>query len=202
MKKLLLVVGLLFVVLAAGFTDEYVISTIDCYRTDYFFEKELVFKYDDENDLYYLYSSNSYSACWFILTPEDLEILRANVGKALDWIQIAKDNNTSVTKELPDSKMYIKAIMRRGDDWYNSRREITLTFTFLSKIEPNEVLCSLLIDGTEVPTVQNQYIDIEFEDVVFVDDLIDFFYNAISEETIEKAKKQHEKQKEVDALFT
>ena len=202
MKKLFLEVSLLSSFLAFGFTDEYIISTIDCYDAKYFLEEQIYFKYDDEENLYYLQKKDYFSSAWYVLTPENLEILRANIKKALDWGKIAKENKTSISKELPDSQIKVSAIKEYHNEWYSSSRDITLTFNFLSVVEHSTVICSLVIYGNQVPSLQNQYIDIEFEEVIFTTDLIEYFYDSISPETIEAAQKQHEKQKEAEALFT
>lgn len=200
MKKILCVVCLLAVGLLQIFCDEYQISSFSGYTED-FYEYELNLKYDDNKDIYYLFKKDYGSVYWYTLTPEKLDTLRANVEKVKQWIQIAKENKTSVTKELPDSKISTQGTLYTSSgDWYNSLLDIDLEFHFLSVMEESEDF-AIIIKGEKVRSEENKYIDIEFETMFLINNQIDYFAEAISVDSVEKAKKEHEKMKASQDLF-
>lgn len=201
MKKIFAFLMVFMLSLSATFADEYVVSKIECLSVDGFLDQEISFKYDDSENVYYLYRYTYSRSYWFTLTPEEVEKLRANLNKAKDWIKIAKENNSTIKKELPDSKISVEGSMSSGNDWYETRNDIDLDFIFVATLAEEPKITSLLIRGEAEPSRQNQYIDVEFESVVFINEQIDAFIEGISEEAIEAAKEKHKKEKAEADLF-
>lgn len=201
MKKIITFVTILLVGLSAALADEYVISNIECYSSEGFYDRELTFKYDDEEDVYYICRYTYSTAYWFTFTPTQLEKLREVLSKTQEWVKIASENRTSITKELPDSAISVRGIMKQGNNWYTTKWDIPLNFFFISQISENSELLTLFIRGNKEDSKQNQFIDIEFESVVFFDDGIEAFAKAISPETIEAAKEKHAQEKKSEDLF-
>ena len=194
----------LFLVMLMGvvaFADEYVISKIKCLDTEFYYSREITFKYDDEDDVYYFYRSGYSLSYWFTLTPDEVEKLRNVLIKVKEWGKIAKENKATISKEIPDSVIEVEGTMKSGNSWYVTRREIPLHFFFISSFSDDAELTSLTIVGGEVESKQNQFVGIEFEDVLFINTSIDDFIKAISKETVEEAKRKHANQKNASGLF-
>lgn len=191
MKKIFALVTVFILGLSTLFADEYVVSKIECIAADGLYDRELTFKYDDSENVYYLCRSTYSAVYWFTLTPENLEKLRANLKKVQEWAKLAKENKSSISKELPDSSFSVEGTMKRGNNWYSTKWNIELNFFFISHISDEGEIISFMIRGGEKSSKQNQYIDIEFESVVFLNTEIDALINAISSETIEAAKLKH-----------
>ncbi len=166
-----------------------------------FYDREVTFKYDDEENVYYIYRSTYSSAYWFILTPAKLEKLRANLNKVQEWSKLAKEKKASISKELPDSNISVEGIMNRGNDWYSTRWNIDLNFFFVSQVNEESEFISLLLRGGEEESSQNEFVDIEFESVVFINNEIDSLISAISNKTIEAAKTRHTQEKTISDMF-
>lgn len=201
MKKILFVFSFLICGLSALFADEYVVSKIDCMAADGFYDRELTFKYDDSENVYYLCRSTYSAVYWFTLTPAKLEKLRTNLNKVQEWSKLAKENKSSISKELPDSKISVEGTMKRGNDWYTTRWNIDLNFFFISQVTDEAEVMSLLLRGGEESSKQNQFVDIEFESVAFINTQIDEFIKAISSESVEEAKKKHRQEKTAADMF-
>lgn len=201
MKKILTVLLGLFIMSASAFADEFYISSFDCVEAEHYHDREISLKYDDEDDIFYLYQSFYSSSYWFTLTPAKLELLRKNIAKAQEWTKLARENKTKVTKQLPDSTIKVPGAKRSGNDWYTTRYDLTLDFFFISVIDDSSDLVTLMIRGDEEESRQNQFIDIEFESVIFLNDQIDAFAKAISEETIQAAKQERLNEKKTADLF-
>ena len=201
MKKIFSFVILTFLMISSVFADEYVISKIECIEAEHYYDRELSFKYDDEDDVYYIYRSTYSKAYWFTLTPTKLEQLRKNIKKVQEWSKIAKENKSSISKEVPDSLIKVEGIMKSGNDWYTTRWDIPLNFFFISSPSEGVEIVSFLMRGGEQESRQNEFIDIEFESVIFINNDIDKFAEAISVETIENAKKKHAEEKKQEDMF-
>lgn len=201
MKKLFLLISFIIFGLSTLSADEYVVTKFKCLAADGLYEREIDLKYDDKENVYYLFSSSYSTAYWFILSPEKLEKLRSNLQKVQDWSKLAKENKSSISKELPDSKISIEGIMLTNNDWYTTRWDIPLNFFFVSQINEGAEIISLLIRGGAAESRQNEFIDIEFDSIIFINNQIDEFINAISSETIETGKNNHKEQKKAAEMF-
>ncbi len=201
MKRLLTLIAVLFMGLSAVFADEYVISKVDCIAADGLYDRELTFKYDDELNVYYIFRSTYSAAYWFTLTPAKLEKFRENLNKVQEWSKLAKEKKASISKELPDSKISVEGAMKRGNNWYSTSWNIDLNFFFISQINDGAEIISLLLRGGEEESIQNEFVDIEFESVVFLNSEIDSLISAISNETIEEAKNKHAHEKITSDMF-
>ena len=187
---------------SAVYADEYVISKIDCYKKSYgnFDNAEISFKFfDDEQNIYCLQWSTYSHTYWFPIMPEDLEKMRATLVKSKEWTRIAKENKTEVTKEIPGSTINVVGGMKSGNDFYTTRRPIPLTFIFAANAK--EAYYVLFIKGDSAKAKENEFIDIEFDTIGLYDYQIDDFIDAISPETIEKAKSKHQQEKKNAELF-
>lgn len=201
MKKLVIFLSVLILGLSAVFADEYPVSTIKAFDVKDYYEQELTLKYDDSENVYYLFRSTYRGSYWFTLTPTKLEKLRATVKKAQEWSAIAIEKKTSVKKELPDSELKVPGTLHSGSDWYTTRWDLTLKYHFVAEVNDTTSIVSILLVGDEEASRQNQYMDIEFPSYVFINSQIDDLANAISEETIKKAKENHKAEKEAADMF-
>lgn len=192
---------IIFLNLSCIFADEYIISKLNCVEPENYYKRELLLKYDDEDDVYYLYKSTYSHSYWYTLTAADLDKFRTNVEKAKEWINIAKKNKVSVKKELPDSELSVEGAKKSGNDWYFTRWDIDISFLFAAGFENDKELFILLLEGGESESSENMFIDIEFESVFFMNDQIYGLSNAISKETVEKAKLKHEEDKKTADMF-
>lgn len=202
MRRFYLLVCLFVVACSSLFADEYVISKIDCCSED-FYERQLALKYDDKSDVFYLFRSDYSSMYWFTLSPSDLVKLRTSLVKYKEWEELAKTNITEVTKELPDSSLSVKGTEIRGNDIYETLRDLTLHLYFISitKDAEDSVFTMLYLKGGEMQSRQNKYHDIEFESVTFLDDQVDALIQAISQEAVDAAVAAHNKKKADADLF-
>ena len=201
MKKLFSLILIALFMIDFVFADEYVISKIECVDAENYHDRQLSFKYDDEDDVYYIYRSTYSRSYWFTLTTDKLNQLRKNIKKIQDWSKLAKENRSSIGKEVPDSLIKVEGTMKSGNDWYSTRWDIPLNFIFVSSFSDKSEITSFMIRGGEQESRQNEFIDIEFESVLFINDYIDKFAEAINEETVEKAKKKHADEKKQEDLF-
>ncbi len=196
------VLCLVFVVLLSvnSFCDEYVVSKFSYYDSD-FYSHEMTLKYSDKNNEFYLFRSTYSRSYWFTLTPEKLDALRNNLTKVKEWEKVAKDNKSTITKELPDAIINVEGTMKSGSDWYFTSSDIPLNFFFMSNISDDHESVALYLPGGEKGSTKNKYITIEFESMLLADAQIDDFIKAISEETINEAILKHENEKNTADLF-
>lgn len=190
-----------FFIVTICFADEYVISKIECVETQNLYDRELTLKYDDEDNVFYLFRSTYSRSYWFTLNPSKLEQLRQNLIKTQEWGKLAKDNKSSIKKEIPNSVIKVSGTMKSGNDWYTTYKDIPLKFFFVSSFSDDFEIVSLMLVGDEQESKQNQFIDIEFESVLFLNSEIDDFANAISKETVDNAIKKHTEEKQAADIF-
>lgn len=201
MKRLLVLVSVFLLGLSALSADEYVVGSVDCYEVEYSFDSKLVLKYDDSKDVYYLVQDSLYRTKWFTLSPENLEKLREIVKKAQEWADIARKNSATVTKDIPDSQIKGECIMKSGNDWYKSYGNLALNFLFVANSDESGTNTFLGLIGDAKESLTNQFIDVEFESIVFVESQIDSLAKVISPESVQAAKEKHEAEKKVEDLF-
>lgn len=201
MKKLLILILVFVIGFSEVFADEYIVSNVECVDAKYMNNRELMLKYDDEDDVYYLCRYTHSAIYWFSFTPTKMEMLRANIKKAQEWAILAKENKSTITKELPNSTIKVSGTMKRGNEWFSTRNDISLNFFFVSHITDEGEITTLLLRGDEEESRQNQFVDIEFESVVFVNKDIDAFLDAISPESISAAKERHAAEKKSADMF-
>ena len=137
----------------------------------------------------------------FFFTSDEVEKLRINLQKVQEWSKLAKEKKVSIKKELPNSKIYVQGEKRIGNNFYSSTYETPLLFTFISIIENDRVHTSLRIEGESVVSSENEFVNIEFGQIVFLNEQIDLFINAISSKTVESAREKYEKEKKDSDLF-
>lgn len=199
MKKMFLVLSFLVCGLSAIFADEFVVSRIGCSDAKTFYDEEILLKYDDKENVFYLFRSDYARDYWFILTPEKLKQLRETVKKAQEWSALAFEKKSEIAKDIPKSEIKVPVTMKRGNDWYTSSYDMTLYFKFISIFNDKSSLTSLLVMGNAVSSRQNRYCELEFEAVIFVNSTIDKLAAAISEEAVNKAiEEQKKKQSDAD----
>lgn len=197
MKRLFFVLFLLLFLSSYLYADNYMISTIRGYDKNRDII-ELYFNYDDELNLYFLERRELFFTYWYQLYPDDIKQLRENLYKAKDWAKIAKENKTDISKAIPNS-ISSKGIMLYDSSWYTTERNITLRFVFASK--ENGTVSAIGLAGDGEKTKQNQFLNINFEIILFFTNQIDDFINAISPTTIEQAKAKHQQEKKTLELF-
>lgn len=209
MKKLFLLLLMLFCyLLPLSAEDCYVVSKFDGYasddngrpvrRTNEFQCYPTFFGEGGEYCVFFYSDSARY---WFFFTSDEVEKLRINLQKVQEWSKLAKEKKVSIKKELPNSKIYVQGEKRIGNNFYSSTYETPLLFTFISIIENDRVHTSLRIEGESVVSSENEFVYIEFGQIVFLNEQIDLFINAISSKTVESAREKYEKEKKDSDIF-
>lgn len=193
--------------------DQYLVSSFNCYAPDwdgeyvirtidfqYSFVRDPYFGERDEYSFFYYRGGRRY--CFFF-TSDDVEKLRSNLQKVQEWSKLAKENKLSITKDLPlpDSIISVRVQMCIGNKCYTSILKIPLTFRFFSEIDSDrETIILSIIGGTSV-AFEDEFVDIEFEGIAFMNEQIDFFINAISSKAVESAREKYEKKKKDADMF-
>ncbi len=203
MSKFLRCLLLIFFLGSYLCADEYVIDKISYYDFDTRIIKEMNFKYDDKRNIYYLQTSDFLTTAWIEITPDQLVCLRNTVKKSVDWANIAKENSTTVEKELPDSTITTDVIWSSGGEVYKnaSWNKLDIHIHFVSVFENPNTVTSILLYAGKVSASNNKYENYEFPGVVMIDEQITDFSEIISENNINNAKDKHKEEKKVQDLF-
>lgn len=160
------------------------------------------FKYDTEKDMYYIKTTTWIDAGWIHITPEQLTNLRNSLAKAKDWCKIAIDNESEITKEIPNSQLSSKVIWSFGDDWHTSYNKIQITFTFMSlKSDYGNIICCLGIQSSKIDASDNEFITYSLPQMLISEDSLDNFIYVISESNISSVLDKYNKSKEAESLF-
>lgn len=187
MKKVFFIFCILLVGITSTFADEYTVATYPILETNYWTEDNVTIRYEDETGQFMFYDGNSYSTLWMIFTAEDLNTMRKTAEKALEWKKIALENKAEVSKEIPDSMIYVELAESSGSSFYMGARKVPVSFNFVSTT--NAELIAILVVGGSTTASTNKYIDLEFTGQAILD--IQAFADAISEESINEAIKKH-----------
>ena len=209
MKKLFLLLLMLFCYLSTlSAEDCYVVGSFDgivlddnrrpVIRTNKF---QCYPTFLGEGGEYCVFFYSGSARYWFYFTSDEVEKLRINLQKVQEWSKLAKEKKLSIEKELPNSKIYVQGNKYFGNKYYSSTYETPLLFTFISIIENDREYISLRIEGESVVSSENEFVNIEFGQIIFVNEQIDLFINAISSKTVESAREKYEKQKKDSDLF-
>lgn len=212
MKKLFLLLLMLFCyLLTLSAEDCYVVSKFDGYvsgdnrrpvrRTIEFLCYPESHTFFGEGGEYCVFFYSGSARYWFSFTSDGVEKLRINLQKVQEWSKLAKEKKLSIRKELPNSNIYVLGKMCVGNRWYSSKSYTPLSFYFHSEIENDKEAIVLGIIGGTVVSSENEFVDIKFEDIVFLNEQIDLFINAISSKTVESAREKYEKQKKDSDIF-
>lgn len=203
MKKICLLFLFTLVSIISLFAEEYTISSYDYIDLDSD-SRTMQIKYDDGRGVYAFQASDYFSSKTMIFTEEDLNSMRVMVQKALEWQNIAIENKASVTKEIPNSKIYMVVGDYIGSTQYVGAKKVPVTFNFYSKFYPEDdiVFTALMIVGGSTTATSNEFIDIEFQSQIIADTDIQHFADAISEETFKNAIEKHNNDAKIaDDLF-
>lgn len=199
MKKTCLLFLFALVLACFVFAEEYTVSTYSFTDPDYYSEKTMRIRFDDETKEYMFQFSNSYSTLWMVFTEKDLESMRLTAQKALEWEKIAIDNKAQVSKEIPNSTIYME-LYESSSSFYSGTTKVPVTFTFIAT-EGAGLTCLMIVGGKTTAT-SNRYIDIEFQGQLLIGKEIQLFADAISEETITNGINKHNNATSVaDDLF-
>ena len=212
MKKLILLLLMLFCYLSTlSAEDGYVVSRFDGYvkednggivkRTIEFQCYPESHTFFGEGGEYCVFFYSGSARYWFSFTSDGVEKLRINLQKVQEWSKLAKEKKLSIRKELPNSNIYVLGKMCVGNRWYSSKSYTPLSFYFHSEIENDKEAIILGILGGTVVSSENEFVDIKFEDIVFLNEQIDLFINAISSKTVESAREKYEKEKKDSDIF-
>lgn len=202
MKKLFLSISLIFLLSFDLFADEYSIFKGNAYTYNNVWknldETQFLIKYDDEKNIYYLFTEDWINKIWICLSEDDLQTIRNTIAKYQDWVKIAKENQVEIYKEIPNSSIKTKVLWLYGeDDWY-SASGLVLSFNLLSQ---NTQRHQLVITSNKVESNSNEFIDVKLESLYFDETEAQELLNGINTEKIEAAKKEYNKKKEVQDLF-
>lgn len=202
MKKVFLLIGLIFLLSFGLFADEYSIFTGNAYTYNRVWKKldetQFLIKYDDEENIYYLFTVDWLNKIWIYLSEDDLQTIRNTIAKYQDWVKIAKENSVEIDKEIPNSSIRtIVSWLYGDDDWY-SASGLVLSFSAFSQTTQRH---QLVITSNKVESYSNEFIDVELEPLYFDESEAQELLNGISTEKIEAAKEEHNKKKEAQDLF-
>lgn len=194
MKKVVLILLFAFVAMCFVFADEYVVSSYSYTDPDFGSEETVNIRYnDDDGDLFMFVISDYFSTKVLMFTKEDLESMQITAQKALEWQKTAVDNKAEVVKEIPNSKlrMIIGEIM--GSSTYVGKTKVSVSFNFASIVDEDtgNVNTAMMIRSESTTDISNEFIDLDFPAQLIIDEDIQHFADAISEDTIQKAIDKH-----------
>ena len=203
MKRFLLV---LFLMVFAHnlYADEFLIGKMQCYKVlnynpDNLYPEEIAISYNDITYTYILQRSMYATSYRFTFFPFEIEKLRNNLSKIKEWEIIAKENKTSVSKELPNSIITVDGRMKMYAT--NITRSFSLFSSVSIKLNDEEVTTVFVITGEGgKPKKLGEEIFI-FDPLVFFAEDINKLSNLISPETLEQAKVKHQQEKKAAELF-
>lgn len=202
MKKIFLSIGLILLLSFGLFADEYTVFAGNAYTYNSVWknldETQFLIRYDDEENIYYLFTSDWLNKIWIYLSEDDLQTIRNTIAKYQDWVKIAKENRVEIDKEIPNSSIRTKVVWLYGDDDWYSASGLVLVFEVLSQ---NSQRHQLVITSNKVESYSNEFIDVELEPLYFDESEAQELLNGISTEKIEAAKEEHNKKKEAQDLF-
>ena len=185
------------------YADEFLIGKMQCYKVlnnnpDNLCPEEIAISYNDITYTYTLQRSMYATSFRFIFFPIEIEKLRNSLLKIKDWEIIAKKNGTGVTKELPNSLIYVDGRMKIYE--IDITRSFSLAPAVSIKLNGEEVSTVLVITGTGGKTKPGEEIFM-FEPLVFFSEGINELNNLISPETLDQAKAKHQQEKKTAELF-
>jgi len=122
----------------------------------------LEIRFDTDNNMYYLfyyYIGLTQTPVWISLTENQLEILRNNLKKFIEWDTIARRENANISRELPNSAIdAVNVIEGTGYERAESRNLTNLLFRFDTDTQATKMAGEplLLITSNKVGT-RNAY---------------------------------------------
>ena len=200
MKKLLLVIGFLTVAIFLH-SDEFLLFAGDAYVYNDVFknfnEAKYAFKYDDKDEVFYLFVTDIFNKAWIVITPEQLAILRNNLAKYIEWEKTAIANKVKIEKEIPNSAIKTKVVWQFGDEWYKASN-LSLSFVFFSQSIARH---QLVIDSNKVKSSTNEFVTFKLDAMYFEKNQVLAFIKGISEEFISAEIKEYQNKKSAEKLF-
>ncbi len=201
MKKIVLLIFTVVLTFALFpfFAEEYTIGSITALSSNGRTEKKVNFRYNDDEDTYFLQVPNLFGVGWIFLSEQQLEILRGIISKSIEWGKIVEENKVAVNKSIPDSEITSKVTWLFGNSWHSANR-ITLKWAFHG-LEKGAWF--ITFDSTEATSNQNQFVTYSTEITVITQDEVVNFGRIIAKENIENAKSDYaKKKKNIDLLFS
>ena len=202
--KSILFLLLFFIFISYLSAEELFVGSVSYLDIDSTTEESFNVKYDTEEDLYYLQTSDWITVGWVILTPEQFKTLQATVDKALDWCTIAKDNQSSIKKEIPNSNINCSVLWQYGDDPYinNPYDKLSITFQFFSiENDVNQILSSLVLTAPKITASSNEFVDYKFPHMLIPEDFLQEFATIITDSNISSVVEKYNKAKAAEDLF-
>ena len=200
MKKYLFAF-IFIIILSLLHAEEYVIYLGNGYNADKT-SKELTkinfaIKYDDSENTYYFFTNDAHNTSWIFISKEQLDIIRKNLKKYIEWEKLAVQNKSIIEKQLPDSSITTYVFWKFNDNWY-SADSLVLRFVFLSQTSSRHHLC---ISSSKVEPNSNESIDFRLNTIYLKKDQVKSFLKGISEKAVDKVQEENKMKKKNEEIF-
>lgn len=201
MRKIIFIIFALVYSCFSINADEYLIYQGSAYQyNDFlkgFVDAQFLIKYDDEEEIYYIFTSDIFNDIWIDITSEQLAAIRSTVSKFIDWEKIATDKQVEIDKQIPDSEIDTSITWKYGDDWYfGSNFKI-----YFSAFSQNTERHQLVISSNKVDSKKNKYISAKLDTLYLDIDQVLSFDNGINQGKIQEIINEHNKMKKNQDLF-
>ena len=163
-----------------------------------FTDVENNFKYDQSEDLIYMYTYN-YTTTAHLLNKEHREILISIVDKYLEWNEKAISKEVTLEKNI-EIDLVVRGVFKAGSDWHWSceRPSNSIIAKFFSQ---NTERHQLVLSFGKIQSCSNEYIDhkpdqlyIDYEEALIIKQLL-------TQDSIDKTIQEFEKQKSIEDDF-
>ena len=164
----------------------------------------LEIRFDTDKNIYYLfykYIALTEIPVWISFNENELEILRNNLKKFIEWDAIARRENANISRELPNSAIdNVNVIEGTGFERAESRNLTNLFFRFDTDTQATKMAGEplLLITSNQVVT-RNAYGIVTLQ--VIINLTSSQAQNLLTEIQPEKIKKSIDKVREQNNLF-
>lgn len=201
MKRFFWAICLIFAGLISLHADEYVVYSGSAYQYNEFLkgfsDAKFLIKYSDDEEVFYLYTSDVFNKAWINISSEDLEKTRKTIGKYLDWVKIATEKQVEIDKEIPESEIQTSISWKFGDDWYSSDSFKLNFHAFSQNIQRHQ----LVISSNKVESDRNEFVSIKLDTLYLDQDQAAEFLSGIDPETVKKIIAEHDSKQKNQELF-
>ncbi|HOF02173.1 MAG TPA: hypothetical protein PLG34_00560 [Spirochaetota bacterium] len=200
-QKFIFLLSILFLLTFTIFSDEYAIYISDGYVYNDVWgsltKTQFAIKYDDEEEIFYLYSQDYLTKGWIHYSLDDIQTFRNALNKYIEWEKTAIDNKVTIEKNLPISILNSSVSWNYGDEWYFGSG-LSTYFSFFSQSEERH---QLVIFSNKIESDSNEYIDFKIDPIYLDKNHVISLLEGISEKSMKKVINEHEKNKKNEDLF-
>ena len=175
-----------------------------------------------ETDLYYDGSKNEYGLYiyskldfgvnpyyYFVLSENDFSTFRKTVEKAIEWKNVARSNEVTIDKEIPNSSLSLEWYYYSSGDWIKNETDVKLDFSFSASRASGTWLGDMELYSLDMKVINGErtqvisYIDGRIgEQWDYVEGAaLTELSNATSKKTVDTGIKKLKVQDNADSLF-